>query len=138
MSKFRVGDKVVCIALGGNKWITIGNFYIVTGYHNDEVFLVNDEQDPCRYNEALFELHDTSIYHPHYDLIVAWAKGAKIQQNVFSFGGWKWCDDPNPVWSDRMKYRVKPPEDEAKSARISELADKIRTLTTELEQLKGE
>jgi hypothetical protein len=41
--------------------------------------------------------------HKHADLIHAWADGAKIQY----FSG-RWFYDPQPLWLENTKYRVKP------------------------------
>ena len=46
--------------------------------------------------------------HKHYDLIVAWAGGAKIQ--------WKndlhdWRDISDPAWINSYEYRIKPKPD---------------------------
>lgn len=43
----------------------------------------------------------------HCDLIIAWAKGHKIQRRTVS-GSWRDCS--NPTWSPRTSYRVKPRE----------------------------
>lgn len=43
--------------------------------------------------------------HVHHDLIVAWAKGAKIQWE-YSRDGWE--DISNPGWDKTTNYRIKP------------------------------
>jgi len=45
--------------------------------------------------------------HPHKDLIIAWANGAKIQRkNVLTE---EWTDAANsPLWSPDTEYRIKP------------------------------
>jgi hypothetical protein len=45
--------------------------------------------------------------HKHHDLIVAWAKGAKIQ---FKCGhmGWQDVRNRNPAWDEDTDYRIKP------------------------------
>lgn len=44
--------------------------------------------------------------HVHYDLIVAWAKGAKIQGRYL--GGAGWADKTAPDWDPQWMYRIKP------------------------------
>ena len=44
--------------------------------------------------------------HKHYDLIVAWANGAKIQ--VKPHGEVSWRDRSNPSWAEDCDYRIKP------------------------------
>lgn len=43
--------------------------------------------------------------HKHYDLIVAWAGGAKIQVLI---GSVDWRDTTTPSWHPDLVYRVKP------------------------------
>lgn len=47
-----------------------------------------------------------SEQHVHHDLIVAWAKGAKIQYHDKSSN--QWFPTFNPVWDVNHKYRIKP------------------------------
>jgi hypothetical protein len=44
--------------------------------------------------------------HVHHDLIVAWAKGAKIQCESNQLG--IWVDDGHPRWYTNILYRLKP------------------------------
>lgn len=46
--------------------------------------------------------------HKHHDVIVAYAKGAKIQ--VKSKGSRYWEDTAHPTFKEENEYRVKPPE----------------------------
>jgi hypothetical protein len=58
--------------------------------------------------------------HKHYDVIVAWAEGQKIQSRN-AFGHWKdWENAMPPTWSENMEWRIKPDtkEDFAVSARV--------------------
>ena len=48
--------------------------------------------------------------HKHHDLIVAWAKGAQIQCQVFGKPN-QWFDIDNPDWLDAYTYRIKPNPD---------------------------
>jgi hypothetical protein len=51
---------------------------------------------------------DTSKWHPHHDIIVAWAKGAKIE--CYAVSTRKWVTTPYPLWAETTQYRVKPKE----------------------------
>lgn len=45
--------------------------------------------------------------HKHYDMIVAWAEGKKIQ--LMTGKGWEdWVGKFSPHWNDDMEYRIKP------------------------------
>ena len=48
--------------------------------------------------------------HKHHDLIIAWAKGAQIQCQVFGKPN-KWFDIKNPDWLEGCTYRIKPNPD---------------------------
>ena len=43
--------------------------------------------------------------HKHYDLIVAWAEGKKIEKRLSKKD---WIDCHYPVWFDNDEYRIKP------------------------------
>ena len=47
--------------------------------------------------------------HPHKDLIIAWANGAKIQCKDKNTDN-KWFDVSanSPLWNDHLEYRIKP------------------------------
>lgn len=57
------------------------------------------------------------VRHKHYEYIVAWAKGAKIQRSVKQYEinpvrklepQFIWMDDLNPTWHEDDVYRLKP------------------------------
>jgi hypothetical protein len=50
-------------------------------------------------------VEDMLIRHVHHDLIVAWAKGAKIELDD-GFG--KWGYRPTPSWCIGLAYRIQP------------------------------
>jgi hypothetical protein len=45
--------------------------------------------------------------HPHADLIIAWANGAKIEFKGQASGEWQDCPS-QPAWWDDSEYRIKP------------------------------
>ena len=47
------------------------------------------------------------MQHKHHDLIVAWAKGAKIQW-LGIYNTWKDCNALSPAWDKDVTYRIKP------------------------------
>ena len=58
---------------------------------------------------SLFKVvEDKSNWHKHYDLIVAWAKGAEIE--VYNSLEEDWYPTKSPSWADGIKYRVEPEE----------------------------
>lgn len=110
MSKFKVGDKVRRIA-GTYAGMLVGNTATILG-----ITVPGQCQKPGLdltyfgdgHNPDKFELvvEDKSKFHKHHDLIIAWAKGAKIQ--VLSVGATEWADATRPNWSTLCKYRIKP------------------------------
>lgn len=44
------------------------------------------------------------VRHKHYEYIIAWAKGHKIQVLL----GNQWVDADEPVWKEDLEYRIKP------------------------------
>lgn len=47
--------------------------------------------------------------HKHYDMIVAWAEGKKLQFSDPIYNVNEWHDvQAAPVWSDNTRYRIKP------------------------------
>jgi len=56
------------------------------------------------------------VRHKHYEYIIAWAKGAKIQRSVKQYDvvptrkepQFIWMDDKNPTWYENDEYRLKP------------------------------
>ena len=54
--------------------------------------------------------------HKHYEYIIAWAKGSKIQRSVKQYDviptrkepQFIWLDDENPTWNENEVYRLKP------------------------------
>lgn len=92
---------------------------------DDQHFIIN--------SDGVKIVTDKSKYHPHHDLIVAWAKGAKIQR-YDSFTD-KWYNVPNPNWGDNLKYRLKPTT--TKDLQIEELESTIQKAKEQIEKLKG-
>jgi hypothetical protein len=46
--------------------------------------------------------------HKHYDLIIAWASGVKIQRYNKTLQQWRDCDGGMLDWNPHTDYRVKP------------------------------
>jgi hypothetical protein len=64
--------------------------------------------------------------HKHYDLIVAWANGAKIECKDYDR---RWYAINNPMWHDHTEYRIKPtPQQELAqpNIRISQLENQLQ------------
>jgi hypothetical protein len=64
--------------------------------------------------------------HKHYDLIVAWADGAKIQFKDYDS---RWYVINNPMWHDSTEYRIKPePQQELAqpNIQISQLENQLQ------------
>ena len=82
-------------------------------------------------------VEDRSKWHPHHDLIVAYARGAEIQ---FWTDG-KWEDAVGaPCWNLEIKYRIKPDNSE-KTAKAEKdlrwLENEVNDLKRKLAKLRG-
>ena len=104
MSEIKVGDIVE---------LKDGAEYL--GKLHNEVTTISDCGTYLRVNENVtgthcrwFKVVDTSNYHKHHDIIVAWAKGAKIEsQSPYDT---RWNSVKSPCWFKDYKYRIKPTE----------------------------
>lgn len=126
MSKFKVGDEVLGI-FGTHK----GQLRIVSRETRNSGWLQFVGEGRRNFNPACWELveEDATKRRPHYDIIIAWAKGAEVE--ICSSGSWYTISTPN---FDRCcKYRVKedPKQSEIKS--IREEMDKLASRLKELE-----
>jgi hypothetical protein len=64
--------------------------------------------------------------HKHYDLIVAWADGAKIECKDYDS---RWYAINNPMWHNHTEYRIKPtPQQELAQSniQISQLENQLQ------------
>ena len=76
-------------------------------------------------------VEDRSKWHPHHDLIVAWARGAEIQH--FSEGTGKWVSAYRIIyWNPETEYRIKPDNSEE----IAKAEKDLRWLENEVNDLK--
>lgn len=75
---------------------------------------------------------DTSNHHQHHDLIIAWAKGAKIQSKT---NGGYWLDC-NPHWYEEVNYRVKVEVDNSEA--MEQCQKEMTALAERLAKLKEE
>tara|TARA_R110002051_G_C8565057_1_gene474851 strand:+ start:164 stop:541 length:378 start_codon:yes stop_codon:yes gene_type:complete len=76
------------------------------------------------------KLVDTSNWHKHHDVIIAWAKGAEIE--YYSRSKSRWGTDTFPYWTRNMQYRIKPTdltELEKLKAEHAAMGETIRRLT---------
>jgi hypothetical protein len=49
--------------------------------------------------------------HVHHNLIVEWANGAIIEQQICNMGTYKWVEVRHPLWATDVEYRIKPKQD---------------------------
>jgi len=124
MNPFKVGDLVTRKSSIDNRIRTI------TSISNCGKFI---KFKGSNYGNPFYESYelaeDTSKHHKHHDLIIAWAKGAKIQSYIVCDG---WIDTPEtPSWLLNVRYRVKPVEVtelEKLEAEYKELGEIIKKL----------
>ena len=74
---------------------------------------------------ARIVVEDRSKWHPHHDLIVAWARGAEIEWWDKDDKAWHTA---NPCWEVNTKYRIKPKNSE----KIAELLARHKALADEM------
>lgn len=138
---FKAGDKVVCIAESFGGTLTAGKEYVVLRACGRELVLENDNRmdGPQAWFASRFEL-SKSNYHPHHDLIIQWAKGAKIERyydSHFRAGVVEeWLEEATPMWYKYVQYRVKP-EPSEKDKQISDIQLQMKELSDKLEKLKS-
>lgn len=110
MARFKKGDKIRRLQ-GGNSLLNVGAVYTVAVSSHRYVTLDEHPDMGCCWEKGLFELVDSSNYHPHHDVICAWARGEEIES--YSTVGSKWVRVYYPSWGRHYEYRVKPARSEA-------------------------
>lgn len=119
MNKFKVGDKVVRSDMD------------LTWVHSQHAKTLFEDGD-------IFKLvEDTSKHHKHHDSIIAWAKGAIIQYYNEARNAWfdVYCN--NPLWSNSVRYRIKPAESDVRQQKIDHIESEMRKLADQLNELKS-
>lgn len=106
-------------------------FRTVRSVEGERVYFTNENWVML---EDVFPVEDTSKWHKHHDLIVAWAKGAEIQLKDPS-RGWLDVSDP-PGWYSKSTYRIKPTNPHKEE--IEGIEQEMRVLADRLSKLKGE
>ena len=83
---------------------------LFTGYCHDEYIYEEDKSYAEPKEETPKEPSKVPVSdnepHPHRDLIIAWANGAKIEHRYN--GTYKWFDVNTPCWASDFEYRLKP------------------------------
>ena len=122
MSEFKAGDRVFRIS-DPYDCVPIG--------HSSEVacsFSVNVDGNYMWINEKVWQLEER---HVHHDLIIAWAKGAKIQYYSEDIGEWTNTAKNNPSWHPDLEYRIKPAP-QTTEERITELEATVKEMESRL------
>lgn len=139
MNKFKVGDNIICPKDRGGEESSEGILFVehMSHYVGKVMKITSIEgSGGLRANSWVWSpewvelAEDRSTWHPHHDVIVAWAKGAEIQHEW----GSEWLDANTPQWKIDKRYRVKPELDN--TAEIAEIERKMRELEDLLEKLK--
>lgn len=142
MSKFKVGDNIICpkdregeesskgIVFAGSMSRYVGKVMKITSILGNGGLRANAwVWDP----EWVELAEDRTNWHPHHDVIVAWAKDWKGLTIQHKHQG-SWFDCGNPQWREDKEYRVKPEPDH--TAEIADIERKMRELADRLEKLK--
>lgn len=144
MSKFKIGDQVQVKTVDRediDKGYSVGD--VVTVDEDDDIPYCIGDHGRHMFNQEQLELvtEDRTNLHPHHDVIVAWAKGAKIECRVNISSRWVPVAGPCPTWSPEKEYRVMTqPDHPAEIADIErkmrELSESQKELADRLEKLK--
>lgn len=137
MSKFEVGDELTVVTRP-DYWKTdwkpqVGDTCKVKSVDDVGVYI------ECRgyAEDHHFELAENrSTWHPHHDVIVAWAKGAKIRGRKNSESSWlMWGGNAigAPEWRPDWEYEVIPEPDH--TAEIADIERKMRELSDAQKEL---
>lgn len=133
---FKVGDRVRLVK-DPREWAPLGfeavlfSSYGALSYRDTKGNTVHILED----HWALVE--DRSKWHPHHDLIVAWAEGANIEYKSLSNGYWMSVDDP--CWNTDYQYRIKPtPQQNPHESEIQRIELDMRKLADDLARLKAD
>ncbi len=132
MNKFKVGDTVRRISK--SRLLVLGGVYEVEGLSESDGWVQlkgqTDHFDPSK-----FELvEDTSKRHPHYDVIIAWAKGAEIEYKTNDGG---WSRYLTYAFPPALTFRVKPQTNSEKEKLVSLISDMSKKLEEAKARLKG-
>ncbi|MEL7423472.1 MAG: hypothetical protein AAFN81_10805 [Bacteroidota bacterium] len=131
MSEFKKGDVVERVAGYGS--LKVGT--ICTVEYVDKYLDIKIKGYPSTYDRGNFRLIRHAYPNPphkHAELIKAWADGAEVEIRCRYSG--KWHDCPNPVWDERLVYRIKPSNPNAD--KIAELEKTIDQAKKQLQELK--
>ena len=129
-TKFKAGDKVrrIATSYGLQK---VGDESIVVSLAGTLGTLVF-KNDHTTYDPKHYELvEDTTKHHPHHDLIIAWAKGAKIEYLC----GTTWYRTYQPNWCTATIFRIKP-EKTPLQLEFETLEQQMKTLSARMTKLK--
>lgn len=138
MNKFEIGDKVTIRE--GSLWYGLLNGVIGEVHYkfkcdgDIEVLWANGLvlSHSADYLELVpNEQMTNEKHHKHHDLIIAWAKGAKIQ---FLLKDGSWFNAAYPSWDDSITYRIAPDND-CKSE-IESIESDMRVLANRLSKLR--
>lgn len=129
MTKLKVGDKVKRTAQ--SMWLDYGTIYTVASVSDrGNTITVEGFPQPFVAERFVKVEEDTSKYHPHHDVIVAWAKGAKLQRKDTAAS--PWADIQTPMFFSHYQYRVKPDNED----KIREIKKTIKELEAQIKELE--
>lgn len=131
MMKFNIGDKVIRTKQDSHYGVKVGDVLTVQGPAYNDTFKSEEHSMPAFANES-FELHKSvTKSHKHHDIIIEWAKGAKVQFQL-SQGGW--AEAATPCWVIDTEYRVAV--DLQKEGLIEDLSKQVSAKLNEVDALK--
>lgn len=136
MSKFKVGDKIECVCADGwCGYFEIGDTHEVIEILDGE-YLLSEGKAFNECHESDFKLvEDRTNWHPHADVIIAWAKGEKIRGRTHKAGIWEECtakSNPHICFPPKWEFQIVDDNEE-----IDRIKQEIQTHGKAIDEMKA-
>jgi len=133
MSKFKIGDRVVCVT-GSDNLLTEGKTYVVEGVYEDCIVVTDDSGTSCGWYAFRFK-PSFNKWHPHHDLIIEWLENKDAVVEFKPRRGEWGAVIGQPFWNTKDIYRITYPN-RGKQSKIDEINQKIEELKQKVKELE--
>lgn len=130
----KVGDELEL--LNGEGWCALekGEVYTIKKKCGGYIVLDHGTEVVAAYLGDFGLIEDRATWHPHHDVILAWAKGAKVRGRREGVGPWiNLGSDFDMSWLKGWEYEVIPEPDH--TAEIADIERKMRELSESQKEL---